>query len=349
VSLLAQDERLARGVGAVVLVVLALAIGFVVFISPEIEWGGRVRIHAFFHHTGELREGAPVIVAGRTIGHVETIALSPKDAPTPLAGKPGVDVTLVLAAADAKRVARGGDVFVAGRGPLSARHLEIGPSPAPDGPTFADDTRPVRGIDPPTMDRVMQRTWDNLMIAKRFADEIAPEFRAFRDELRRLAATMDGLVPDVVGVASLGVEVEGLFEEVRKLRAALGGDPGIARIEAVVGQARTTIAQARRTIDTLAAKAEALRASIDVVRGRVDKRAPQIVASVEAAIAKLRAAIDKIDPLLATVRDLNARIARGEGTIGKLARDPEFPEDAKDLGRILKRQPWRIFMRPKDN
>jgi hypothetical protein len=31
-----------------------------------------------------------------------------------------------------------------------------------------------------------------------------------------------------------------------------------------------------------------------------------------------------------------------------LMRDPEFPEDAKDLGKILKRQFWKILERPHD-
>jgi hypothetical protein len=28
--------------------------------------------------------------------------------------------------------------------------------------------------------------------------------------------------------------------------------------------------------------------------------------------------------------------------------DPEFPEGAKDLGKIMKRQPWKIIARPHD-
>jgi phospholipid/cholesterol/gamma-HCH transport system substrate-binding protein len=347
-SLLAQDEKLATRVGAAVLLLVAAAIAFFVFVAGRIEWGERVRVHAFFKHTGELREGAPVIVGGRTIGSVESIGLSPRGAKTPLGGIEGVDVTIKLSAEHAATIVRGGDVFIAGRGALSARHLEIGPAPNPDGATLADNQEPFRGIDPPTMDRVIQRTWDNLMIAKRFADEVAPEFRLLRDRMRELSATLEGLVPNVVGVASLGIEMDGLFDQVTKLRAALGGDRGLEQIAATLGHARATVAQARRVLDTLDAKATTLASSVDALRARLGNRGPAVVASVEAAIAKLRAAMDKIDPLLAKLDDLNARIARGEGTIGKLARDPEFPEDAKDLGKILKRQPWRIFMRPKD-
>jgi hypothetical protein len=207
----------------------------------------------------------------------------------------------------------------------------------------------VRGSDPPTMDRVIQRTWDNLMTAKRFADEVAPEFRQFRAELVQLAATFDSLVPpNVVGALSLRVEIESLLAEVDKLRAGLGGDRGIAQLAATATRARGVIAQARTVLATLDGKATTLAASIDQLRARLGTKGPDAIRAVEGAIAKLRAAIDKIDPLLAKIEDINTRIARGEGTIGRLARDPEFPEDAKELGKILKRQPWRIFMRPKD-
>jgi len=346
---LAQDPKLATRVGAVVLVLLAGAIAFFVFVAGRLELGERTRLHVFFQHTGELREGAPVIVGGRAVGHIEAIALAPRGRGTPLGDAEGVDVTLVFHAADARRIPAGGDVFVAGRGPLSARHLEIGPSPEPDGPTLADVTRPLRGIDPPTLDRVLQRTWDNLLIAKRFADEVAPELQRFRERARELVATLDSAVPSgLLGSISLRVEVDALVAEVGRLRGALGGDRGLDRLAALVVHARATIAQARRVLDALDAKAGALAASVDALRARLGERGPAAVQAVDDAIAKLRAAIDKVDPLLAKVEELSQRIARGEGTLGKIARDPEFPEDAKELGKILKRQPWRIFMRPKD-
>ena len=56
--------------------------------------------------------------------------------------------------------------------------------------------------------------------------------------------------------------------------------------------------------------------------------------------------IDKIDPLLAQVEAVQQHIARGDGSLLKLMHDPEFPEDAKELGKILKRQPWKIINRP---
>ena len=70
------------------------------------------------------------------------------------------------------------------------------------------------------------------------------------------------------------------------------------------------------------------------------------IARGQAVLAQIKEAIAKVDPLLAKVEEINQRIARGEGSLGRLMNDPEFPEDAKELGKILKRHPWRVIDRP---
>ena len=341
-SLLAQDERLTRNVGAAVLLVVAAAIAFVVFVYDQIEWRERVRIDVLFQQTGGLREGAPLVVAGREIGEIESIALN---------GKDGVRVSVAILKSEAAQVTRGGDVFVASRGAFGARYLEIAPAPAEldGGPTFAEDTQPLRGREPPTIDRVVQRTWDNLTTAREFADAVRPEMTELRARLRELQTTLGELSPNIVGVASLTVEVGGLMDEARALRdVGLGGDAGRAKITSVIGESRATLARARVVFDDLGAKVRALRASSSALRARLGEKGPAALAALELAIERIRAAIDKVDPLLAKVEDIRSRIARGEGSLGKLANDPEFPEDAKALGKIMKRQPWRVIQRPKD-
>ena len=78
----------------------------------------------------------------------------------------------------------------------------------------------------------------------------------------------------------------------------------------------------------------------------------QLATAAPAALARVRALLDDVDrqlargqALLANTRGLLAILARGEGSLARLGSDPEFPEDAKELGRILKRTPWRIFGR----
>lgn len=318
---------------------MTAAILFFVFVYDEIEWGRHVRIAVGFEHTGGLREGAPLVAGGRTVGVVETIGLDRRD---------GIVVRVAIPLRYARRITRGGDVFVASRGPLGERYLEIGPAPAA-GPSLAEDPSPLTGRDPPTLDRVLQRTWDNLEVTRRFAEHVRPELDVLRANIAELATALEGLAPDVGGLAGLGLELSALVAEARELRdQGLGGDAGLAKLDAVIDRTRATIARARGVLDELGAKARTLARDTDALRARLGTKGPQAIAAAERAIERMRAALDKIDPLLAKVGELQARIARGEGSLGRLMKDPEFPEDAKELGKILKRQPWKVIQRPKD-
>ncbi len=357
-SLLAQDTRLTRLVGAVTLVVLALATIFVVFIYDEIEWGSPMRIRVYFASTGSIAEGAAFVSAGREIGRVESIALVPRGtdrSKAPRAGRNrigldgtkllgdegGIVVTIKLDRDDASITPKGGDIFITSRGMLSVRYLELGPPP-PGARMFLRDGDQFRGKDPPSLDRVLQRTWTNLGIAKQFADEIRPEARALADEIDRLQATLLGIAPEIL----FRDDFDQLFDEARRTYTALGGDAGITRMRALAGDTQSTIAQARASIAKLRIGAEMLGKSLDVLRARMGGKGAQAIDRVEAAIDRIKATAAKIDPLLATVEDIRGRIERGEGSLLKLARDPEFPEDAKELGKILKRQPWKVLDRP---
>lgn len=339
--LLAQDSQLARRVGTIGLCVIALAIAFFVFIYDRIEWGRHTRIRVYFHSTGGLVEGAPFVVAGREVGKVEAIVLSPQGAPTPLHGDEGVEVRVAIEAGDAARLARG-DVFVASKGPLSARYLELGP-PAEDAqrvPLHEHDQ--LLGSDPPSLDRVFQRTWDNLTTLGGFLDELRPEMAQLKVQLAALQDTLHAIAPEV----TLRADVDALVTEARHTYDALGGQPGIDRMGALVDHTRTTVTQARAMVAALRVKADALSASLAVVKARLGTRGSEALDKIQLAIDRVKAVIDKVDPLLAQVDAIQQRIARGEGSLMKLMHDPEFPEDAKELGKIMKRQPWKLLDHP---
>lgn len=344
-SLLAQDERLTRRVGAITLVLLGLAIVFFVVIYDKIEWGSHVRIKVYFHTTGGLHEGAAFVVAGKEVGRVESIALVPRGTNALLGNEDGVEVKVAIHTRDARRITFGGDVFVTSRGALSGKYLEIGPPPPHESgppPRSLREGDAILGRDPPSLDRVLQRTWDNLTTAAAFAAEVRPEMAALTAEVDALRATLEQLAPD----ANLAEDLDALVAESRRTYAALGGEAGIDRIGDVLDRTGTVITQARAAIDKLRASANKLGASIAVLRQRVGTRGAEALEHIELALDRVRAAIDKVDPLLAQVEALQQHIARGDGTLLKLMRDPEFPEDAKELGKILKRQPWKIIGRP---
>ncbi len=351
-SLLAQDEHLTRKVGAISLALIALAIGFIVFVYDRIDWGRHVHVRVYFHTAGGLLEGAQFVVAGRDVGRVDAIALSPHGAPGPLAGDEGVVVTVAIerSAIDELHV---GDVFVAARGPLAGKYLELGP--ADEGAAPLREGSELLGRDPPSLDRVIEHTWDNLMTVSKFADDVKPELDALRAQITELRAHLDPagtdlamMVPAIDRMGALIDDASTVSDQVRQLRdTGLGGDAGLAHLSEVIGRSRAMVAQTRGALDKLSASVAGLRASWAAHGAQLTDRADEVIAKVESAIDRIRAAADKLDPLLAQIDALNTSLARGEGSLMKLMHDPEFPEDAKELGKILKRQPWKVIDHPK--
>jgi hypothetical protein len=352
VSLLAQNERLARRVGAITLCVLGGAIAFFVFLFDKIEIGTPTRIRVYFTNSTGLRERAPIVIAGDTIGHIESITGVPHGAKTPLEGEVGTVAIVAIDEGDAWKVPTNADIFVSSRGMLSERYLEVA-SPRGESAKPAFEGAEFRGADPPMMDSVLRRTWANMLTVQQFTDAVGPELAALRKareemagELGAIAAQIDQLLPLISGVGPLVDEASELVALAKKTYAeSLGGEDGLAAFAATTANARAMIAKLRAVIDQLGPVAERLEHEASRVREHVATEDP--AGHMTEVLAKLRAALDKVDPLLATVDDLAARFARHEGSIGRLMYDPEFPEDAKDLGKILKRRPWRVIAKPK--
>lgn len=351
--LLAQDPRLARRVGALTLLAMAAVSAGLVFLLDRGGLGPTIRFRVLFHHTAGLHDRAPLIVAGRPVGRIAAITPVPHGAPGPLAGEIGIAVTVELARDERWKVPAAASVFVASRGPLSDRYLEVAPPAGPPGPAV-DDGAELRGIDPPTLDTVLQRVWTNLTTFQQFVDTVRPELTALRDQLGALRDRLDAIAGDARAAAGPGAPdpLAALVDRTRSLIAAatrtydpaLGGAPGVAHLIVTAGAARATLAEVRAAIDLLAPRLAHTTAELTRVRGHLAAGDPAVRA--DQILATLRRAADQIDPLLATAGELAQRITRGEGSLGRLLSDPEFPEDTKELGKIMKRQPWRIVQKP---
>lgn len=347
-SLLAQDERLTRKVGAIALALIGCAIAFFVFLWDRIEIGSRTRIKVYFHHSAGLMEHAPLIVGGEQIGRIEAIENVGRDVKNPLKGEVGMLAVVAIEGHDAWKVPADAVVFVSSRGPLSAKYLEVAPPKRGAEPSASiTEGAELLGIDPPTLDNVLNRSWRNMTNFRAFAEAVGPEVAALRAEVKKLRETLSTITPPA-GALGLYVEAKALVAEAKKTyEVGLGGEFGLAAFRSMVTNARGTLAQLRVALDTIQPLAARLDTDVTRIRGTVTAHDP--IGRVEATIAKARAVLDQVEPLLAKVDEINARIARGEGSLGLLMKDPEFPEDAKELGKILKRQPWKVIAKPKDN
>jgi ABC-type transporter Mla subunit MlaD len=342
VSVRAADPRLSARVGAAVLVVALAAVVYLLVIRDRVFLGDAVEIQVRFDSVGALQEGAPVLVAGRQIGRIRAIRLVPRG---------GV---IAFARIDARRrhmVPVNGDFFVSSRGIFSDRYLEIGPprgGAAPDRPVQDGDQ--LVGAEPPQMDRVWHNTWNNLTIARRFLDEIAPEARALVTAIEQLGLTLALLEPAPGEYARLRANVTAAADQARAAWRSLD-DAGARpeQLSALVARARSTFDQTMIAVALVRGELDQLTAELDRLGRRIDAARPALERKVRAAVVAAAGALDQIDGLRAKVDDLLGIVERGEGTIGRIRTDPEFPEDAKELGKILKRRPWRVVGRPQDD
>lgn len=340
-SLLAQDQRLAQRVGAITIVALVAVIAGFVFLLDRLELGSPIRIRVMFRQTGGLHEHAPLIAGGQPIGRIEAITPVPHGASGPLGGEVGVAVTVAIESDSAWKVPASAMVFVSSRGVLSDRYLEVAPPAGPPGPAIHDG-QALRGIDPPSLDSVLQHTWANMTTFKIFVETIKPELTALRTQVDQLRHELDSLAP----APTLMPETRAMIAAAGTTYTALGGASGLAQLRAMASEARQTLAELRAAIELLAPHATAIAANVTRVRGHLAASEP--IARAAQALATIRAAFDQLDPLIDRLDELGQRLAAGEGSLGRLMSDPEFPEDAKDLGKIMKRHPWRILARPHD-
>jgi ABC-type transporter Mla subunit MlaD len=312
-----------------------------------------VNVRVYFQHVGALKEGADVIVAGRSVGKVAAIRLVAREglAPDhPLAGTGGVVAIARIHDGRRHMVPANGDFFVSSRGIFSERYLEIGPpldGAEPGRPAF--DGMEVLATDPPSMDRVWQNAWDNLQVAKAFMAEVGPEAGAFVAALDQLGATIDEVEPGPGEYDRLRASLDRAVTEARTMYVALevgGARPG--DLAALMARARIALDQIGATTRVLRLRLAQLDGDFSRMRGRLDTASPGLELKVRLALRATDGALARLEKLQAKVSDLMGIIDRGEGTIGRIANDPEFPEDAKELGKILKRTPLRVIGHPQD-
>jgi len=349
----AADPRLAVRVGSGVLVALGLAIVWLLFVRGRLFLGPAVDVRVYFQNVGALKEGAPVIVAGREVGRIQAIRLVTRNeasrAGHPLAGQEGVVAIARIAQGRVGWVPENGDFFIASKGLLSDRYLEVGPPRDRSEPgRAAYEGMQVLGVDPPALDRVWQNTWNNLLVARAFFDAVQPEAHAFVASLRELSATLDLIEPEPGAYELLADRIDRAATEARTAWVAMQvGRITPGEVTALVTRARRTAAEIGVATSLLRMRLAHLTVELARVRGRIDAATPDLSRKLHAAIAAADSAIAKVEAVNAKVADLLAMIDRGEGTIGRLANDPEFPEDAKALGKYLKRHPWTIIDHPR--
>ncbi len=350
-GLAVQNEQLTRRVGAIALGLLGAAF-VLVFLMQDVHCRGAIEVEVFFEHAGALREGAPVIVAGEEIGEVRAIQMVPLSAADAdghlLRGTGGVAVKVRIEERYRDLTLKNGEVFVGQRSLISPAYLELGPPPAGQPPGAPlDDGDQLRGVSPPLIDRVLQKSYQNLLVSKVFLAQVRPHAAELRDAVERLAGTLEQMEIQPGDLGRLADSWRRLGDQVDAVTGKMEAS-GVeaADLRALARGAADTMEQTRRSLADLQVHIDALGADIERMRGQVP---PDLAARFIEVRVKTTASLARLERIATTLRDLAAMVERGDGNIGGLTRDPEFADHAKEIGKILKRAPWRILGTDRDN
>jgi hypothetical protein len=120
----------------------------------------------------------------------------------PLHGEVGVVAIVSIAGDHAWKVPRTAEIFVASKGALSERYLEVAPPKGDPGPSVREGEE-MLAADPPSLDNVLQHTWSNMMTFRGFVEIVKPELQAFRGELAALRVQRDAIANDAAAQVPL--------------------------------------------------------------------------------------------------------------------------------------------------
>ena len=343
-----DETRLQQRIGLTALGCVVAAIFFMVVILPRWERGPRVRITVYFREAGNVRVGAPVRQAGRSIGRVAAIAMVAPGSEPLLGGERGVQVTLTLYAQAAQRIAPNAEVFVSSQGPLSERYIEIANrgAAAPIG-LFADAR--LRGTDPPNLDRALTRTWENLAVARAFRDHVRMPWHDFTGAVSALRVTLDTYAHADPTWQQWQQRLAALQQELTLVDAMLAESAVTwPQLQALLTRTSALFVEARQQIAVVTEQWDALAARAGHGQQTLQHRSARFRVTTARLFADAEALWHRLGPTYVAMQALQRQLAAGEGTLQRLLNDPEFPEDARELGKIIKRTPWKVVGHPQD-
>ncbi|MDP1829821.1 MAG: MlaD family protein [Archangium sp.] len=332
-----DESRLELKVGALVLAAVLGAFTLLVLMG-ELSFGGAKKITVDFSHTGNVVKNAPVKLGGVVVGKVEDVELlaSRRDAE----GSPlPVKMTLGLTNDAAASLRTDAIVTVSSVGPLGESYLEVYSGSAKDP---HDPKVPIRGLDSPRIDVVSNRLAKFLDAASRVLESDPEALTKLVRGVGGLTTTVDGvIVENREQLKTLASELSIAAADLRVLAATARKqlEPG-GKANALLDDAAATAKVARAELPELSKQASIALGGLARVSGPLTEEDGQ---RLKAMIVKYQEAGEKVDALASRADRVLAKLEAGEGSMGKVLKDPAVYDELKTLLTDVRKNPWKLL------
>jgi phospholipid/cholesterol/gamma-HCH transport system substrate-binding protein len=350
-----EERRLALRVGTFVAAALALA-GLIVFlIGRETHlFEKEVMYHAYFENVEGLSEESPVWLGGLEVGRVDGVSFPSKP------GEKRLEVRLRLSAKHAQRVRMDSVARLASLGVLGDKAVDISIGSLDQGPVAPGGEIPsAAGGDLSSLMRGAAQVMEDSVAVSRtvrkaveeFANpQVAEDVAASMHSLRMLLEEVekgDGALHALIYDKQTGTEVRRLMANAS--RTALRMEKALGHVEGLLDEVRNGDGTAHaliygqegaKALGELGAAAGQLAVLMEDAKKNPDGAVHQLVyGNAGNMLADLGSAA-------ADIKQITSMVARGEGSLGGILKDPTVYEDLREVvGNVRRNRVLRALVR----
>ncbi len=348
---MASSRSIEVKVGILILSALGLLAAFIL-VMGGINFQPTYSILVDFDNPGGVQTGAPVKIAGVKVGKIDEVSFQGGRIDEATGRRlPLVRMKVNLEKRYQESIRENALFYVTTQGVLGEQFLAIEPGSS-DAPVLTENSKPVRGLDPPRLDMLLAESYELLHGAvtavRENKQELSETFTSLRTTLKAtstlLNSNQDRLDRILANVENATVEGNELLKNVNDKYV---DNPKIEKIIDNVDSVSSRVA----------AETPALLADTRVVLadGKVavanTRRFTDSIANEEQA-AKIKKVVDDTSTLLskanATATDAQymvSQMRKGRGSVGALLMDEQLFDDLQEMVRDLKHNPWKFFWR----
>ncbi|WP_257460299.1 MlaD family protein [Archangium lipolyticum] len=350
-----QDRRLSLRVGGFVALALALA-GLVVFlIGQETRLFEReVTYRAYFENVEGLTDQSPVWLGGLEVGRVEGVSFPTRP------GEKRLEVRLKLSRKYAQRVRADSVARLSSLGVLGDKAVDISIGSL-DQPQVADEGEipSTSGGDLSSLMKGASQVMDDMVAASRtlrvaveaygdpkMAEDVAASLRSLRQLLEEVEKG-DGALHALIYDKETGRQVRTLVSNAS--RVALRVDKAVGHVEGLLDEVRNGDGTAHaliygqegaKAVQELGAAAGQLAGLLDDAKKNPDSAVHQLV------YGNAGNMLSDLGSAAADIKQITSMVARGEGSLGGILKDPTVYEDLRQMvGNVRRNKVLRALVR----